>query len=552
MTFTTTANPAQSALAEASAALQQGQPGKAILAARRAAAYDPDALHAWWLWGLAAIETYAFAEAEAALEEGAKRVPSGNPLLARFLTQRARALIPLGKGSEAVELVHQALAELEKTGSTDAATLHLLATSLSHATREEEALPLLIRATQMDPNVAAYWSERGDTEQFLGRIGDAERSFEAAIAGQPQPWWGAHFALSRLKRWTKEHNHIDRLKATPAHHPLDEARRGYALFKELDDTGNYAEAWDWLQKGAEAGLRQPTTPRNPRWLAQDEREVVAAWKRFFPAGRFAGGRFVKVPPQSSKGPRRLFIVGLPRSGTTLVERILSAHSQVQGLGELQTFPAATKLMSGAQGWRLVDAETVQAASQLDPQTIANFYDAETAYLGDGHPVTTDKLPHNSDYVGLIRLAYPDAAIVHVRREPLDALFGAYKLHFAANWSFSLDDIADHYANHRELMQHWQACLGDGLIDVSLEGLIADPEVQIRRLLEACGLPFEEACLRPHEAAGAVASASSSQVRKPINAEGVGAWKRYAVGLMPLRMRLEAMGAIDADGRGVWP
>lgn len=541
----TTANPAQPALAEASAALQQGRPDKAVLAARRAAALDPNALQAWWLWGLAAIEIYAFAEAEAALEEGAKRLPSGNPALARFLTQRARALIPLGKGSEAVTLVHQALAELDKTGTADAATLHLLATSLSHATREAEALPLLVRATEMEPHVAAYWSERGDIEQFFGRLDDAERSFEAAIAGQPQPYWGAHFALSRLKRWTPEHNHIERLKATPAVHPLDAARQGYALFKELNDIGDYAQAWEWLQKGAEAAQRQPVTPRNPKWSAEDERETVAAWKRFFPVERFAG-----VPPRPSKGQRRIFIVGLPRSGTTLVERILSAHSQVQGLGELQTFPAATKLMSGAQGWRLVDAETIAAAAQVDPQAIADFYNAETAYLSDGSPCATDKLPHNSDYAGLIRLAYPDAAIVHVRREPLDALFGAYKLHFAANWSFSLDDIADHYANYRELMQHWQACLGDGLIDISLEALIADPEPQIRRLLDACGLPFEEACLRPHEAGGAVASASSSQVRKPINAEGVGAWRLYAVGLTPLRDRLEAMDAIDSAGRGI--
>lgn len=542
----TTGNPVQSALAEASAALQQGRPDKAVLAARRAAAFDPTALHAWWLWGLAAIEVYAFAEAEAALEEGAKRVPSGNPLLARFLTQRARALIPLGKGSEAVALVHQALAELDKTGSADAATLHLLATSLSQATREAEALPLLIRATEMEPGVAAYWTERGEIEQFLGRIKDAERSFEAAVTGQPQPYWSAHTALSRLKRWTAEHNHIERLQATPTHHPLDEARKGYSLFKELDDTGQYGEAWEWLQKGAEAAQRQPVTPRNPKWSAQVERDSVAAWRRFFPAERFAA-----VAPRPSAGPRRLFIIGLPRSGTTLIERILSAHSQVQGLGELQTFPAATKLMSGAQGWRLLDNDTIQSVAQVDPQRIADFYNTETAYLSDGRPCATDKLPHNSDYAGLIRLAFPDAAIIHVRREPLDALFGAYKLHFAANWSFSLDDIADHYDNYRDLMRHWQACLGDGLTDISLEALIADPEPQIRRLLDACGLPFEEACLHPHAAAGAVASASSSQVRKPINAEGVGAWKRYAVGLMPLRTRLEAMGAIDSAGQGIW-
>ena len=530
-------------MSEASAALRQGRPDRALDAARRASALDPDALYAWWLLGLAAIELDDFAEAEAGLGQGIARMAPGEPLLARFLTQRARALIPLGRGGEAVELVHRALAELETTG-TDAATLHLLAATLSHATREAEALPLLVRATGMAPDVAAYWAERGDTEQFLGRIDDAERSFEAAIAGQPQPWWPAHFALSRLRRWTRGHNHIDRLKATPAHDALDAARQGYALFKELDDIGDYGQAWDWLQKGAAAARSQPVTPRSPAWSANEEGATVAAWQSFFPVERFS------EPASSSVGPRRIFITGLPRSGTTLVERILSAHSQVQALGELHTFPAVTKMVSGTVSPALLDADTVAAAAHCDPAVLAKAYAIETAYLHNGAPFVTDKLPHNGDYAGLIRLAFPDAVIIHVRREPMDALFGAYKLHFAARWSFSLDDLADHYGNYRELMNHWRTCLGEGLIEVSLEAVIADPEGQIRRLLDACGLPFEEACLRPHEAKGAVASASASQVRQPINAEGVGAWQRYASGLAPLRARLQAMGAVDAEGRAI--
>jgi len=144
----------------------------------------------------------------------------------------------------------------------------------------------------------------------------------------------------------------------------------------------------------------------------------------------------------------------------------------------------------------------------------------------------------------LRLAFPDALIIGLDRNPMDALFGAYKRVFATGahgWSYTLPDLADHYHHFRETMAHWKRVLGDGFIQVSLEALIDNPDSEIRRLIDACGLPFEAACLSPHESKGAVTTASALQVRKPINREGVGAWKRYAAQLEPLRQRLAAMG-----------
>jgi len=544
MQFVTTRNPADALLEDARTALKQGQYSQAIDATRRVIGYDPGNLQAYWLWGFAAIETYSFSEAETVLDEGARRLPDNHPLRARFLSQRARALIPLGRAGDVRDVVRQALTILDaQPQAADAQTLHMLGACLSQSGGEQEALPVLRRAVALDSRVSVYWDALGEAAQFLGLLDEAERAFENAVAAGPH--MGSHLALARLKRWTRDNNHIARLEKLTPEIPLDQARRAYALFKEYDDLGDRKAAWAWLQKGAEAALREPVTPRNPAWSAAEERDTFAAWTTCFPAARF-----MATTTSARAEPRRLFVIGLPRSGTTLVERILASHSQVQSLGELQAFPAATKIVSGIQGWSLLDADTVRAAAGIEPQAFADFYTRETASLCDGHPMVTDKLPHNSDYAGLIRLAFPDAAIVYVRRQPMDALFGAYKLHFAARWSFALDDLADHYTNHRMLMDHWRQCLGDGLIEVSLETLIAEPETEIRRLLAACGLPFEAACLTPHESAGAVASASSAQVRRPINAEGVGAWRRYSEGLEPLRARLEAAGFVDSNGDAI--
>ncbi|MGN6209200.1 tetratricopeptide repeat-containing sulfotransferase family protein [Asticcacaulis sp.] len=491
-----------------------------------------------WQQTTQAIGRYDFAEANKRLTEALSRLDGSARI--PFLAQQGRVLGPMGRQAEAVEAVREAVDLLETPGTEgDAATWHGLGLTLCNARREAEALPLLKRAAELAPHSGPYWKTRGETEDFLGLTDEAERSYDvAARTGN----WAAHLALARLKRWTREHNHIDRLINAPVRTALHQACQGYALFKEYDDIDDRANAWRWLQKGAAAARSQPVTPNRPPWSAAAESTTTDVWIAAFPPERSA-----HVPAIRRSAPRRIFIIGLPRSGTTLVERILGAHSQVQALGELPTFPAAVKTCSGSQTPALIDAETIKAAAHIDPQAIADFYDREIAWRHDGSPCVTDKLPHNSDYAGLIRLAFPDAVIIHVRRAPMDALFGAYKLYFAAGWSFDQNDLAEHYRNYSHLMAHWKTCLGDGLIDISLEALIRDPDMEIRRLLDACDLPFETDCLRPHNAKGAVASASSSQVRQPINAEGIGAWRRYEKELAPLRGRLQSMGVVDSNG-----
>ncbi len=509
-------------------AIRRGDMAAALADGRAATGIDPNSAEAWWVLGTAANALDDFGAAERAFAEAARHSPARSKTRAQMLSLRGKPLMSDGRVAEAVDSVRATVAE----GAADVASLVRVSYTLTHAGLPGEALPLMTQATELDPRHAEAWYSLGSVRRAIGDIKGAEAAFEKAIALSPEPPVAAYFNLAYLRRWTASDNHIAVLEGLACRTSLEACRVAYTLFKEYDDIGDADAAWDCLQVGT--GLGRKIEP----WSAAEEAETVAAWKTHFPAGRFA-----TRDDRPRTGPRRIFIVGLPRSGTTLIERVLAAHSQVQAIGELKTFGVTTHRLSRAGNVRRLAPEVIAAAAELDPLDIAEVYTSETAFLNDGRPYVIDKLPANHEYAGLIRLAFPDAIIIGLDRNPMDALFGAYKVLFtgAYGWSYSQDDLATHYAHFRDLMAYWKQVLGDGLIEVSLEAVIRAPETQIRRLIAACGLPFEEACLKPHEARGAVSTASAVQVRKPINAEGVGAWKRYERHLAPLRQRLSELG-----------
>jgi hypothetical protein len=230
-----------------------------------------------------------------------------------------------------------------------------------------------------------------------------------------------------------------------------------------------------------------------------------------------------------EAPDPIFIVGLPRSGSTLVEQILASHSQVEGTGELSNLMQIATAIGRYRPDHLHYPRSVIDLRPKDWRAYGQQYIEETRrHRQTEKPFFTDKLPNNFPHVGLLHLVLPNAKIINARRHPLDSCLGAYKQLFGRGQNFTYDmvDLAEYYRNYHNTMQHWHRVLPGKVLDVHYEETVSDLEGQVRRILEHCRLPFEEACVRYHETSRAVKTASSEQVRQPIYKEALGKWRRY--------------------------
>jgi hypothetical protein len=247
------------------------------------------------------------------------------------------------------------------------------------------------------------------------------------------------------------------------------------------------------------------------------------------------------------GPQPIFIVGLPRSGTTLLERILGGHPDIADAGELRDFGAQLRWMTELPGPNAPDAALIAAAEDIDHAELGRRYLAHTRWHAGGKPLYTDKLPANALLVGLIARALPEAKVIHVSRAPMDACFSNLKELFGEAYPHSYDqgEMARHYLRHRALMAHWNVAFPGRIHAVSYEALVEDPEAVARGVFDYLGLAFDPSSVDVDKRAGAVATASTAQVREPIHARFVGQWRRYADHLQPTRDILEQAG-LDPD------
>lgn len=461
--------------------------------------------------GLAAMEMHRLQPAKDHL----KQAVALDPQRADYRMQLARALARDRSMKEAVEAADQALAMApQEVGILDA-----LGVIYTQANAHAKAVDLFRRVARIMPSRAGYRFNLATSLTFAGNFEDAEQEYEACIGIDPA-FWKAHLGLSQLGTWSQPRNHIQRLESLLPRAAGNDDGSMYlnlALAKEYEDLQQFERAFGHLSRGKAA----KRASRNYS-SARDE-ELFDAIASGFPAPG--------LPTQGYASEEPIFIVGMPRSGTTLVERILSSHPAVHSSGELQNFGVCLKRESGSRTPYLLDPDTIARSGDNDWRRLGEAY-VESTRPDTGHtPHFIDKLPHNFLYVGAIARALPHARIVHLRRDPIDTCLSNFRQLFALtspyyDYSFDLMDTGRYYLMYERLMQHWHRVLPGRILDVRYEDLVEFQDAQTRRMLEFCGLPWDEACLRFEDNAAPVATASAVQVRNPMNSGSVRRWKKY--------------------------
>lgn len=498
--------------ARAREALARGEPGPASGYAKALVLADKDKPEGYFLLGLAAAEIGEVAKAVPLLQAAVDRGPQ-----AEHLAQLARIFSLMHLDGRAAEAARKAIS----LDPTDARTLDTIGCVMARIGDHEGSLAPFRKAVEAEPDNLDYRYNLGAACGFTGQVEEAREQYEAILAADPADA-RTHYALALLTRATDEANHVPRLRSAleAATDPAASLRIGYALAKELEDLGDQ-DAFEYLKGTNEAHKRATGYD-----FASDAAIFDAIEAQFSNPGT--------VEPEVAQAGNRspIFIVGMPRTGTTLVDRIISSHPQVQSAGELQAMPVAVKRLSGTASRTVIDPETVAASMRIDPaQLRAAYLENASPHVPDGAHRFIDKLPANFLYVGHMARAMPDARIVCLRRDPMDTVWSNYKNLFASQsmfyaYSYDLLDTARYYARFAQLMDIWDRLFPGRVLQLSYEELVADQEGQTRRLLEHCSLPWDEACLHFHQNRSAVATPSAAQVRRSLNSEAVGKWRRY--------------------------
>ncbi|HEX7112975.1 MAG TPA: sulfotransferase [Mizugakiibacter sp.] len=438
----------------------------------------------------------------------------------------AQLLYQCGESRAAITcLRHPAIA-----ASRNAATLQRLATLVQMLGDQPGALALLDRARDVGHDSAELRYARSLQLTFCGRLDEAESELRACLARAPGLGRAWH-DLARLRRHAAADDLPAQIRAAAARVPPgsdDHAALQFALFKAHDDLDQQEAAWAALMRGC-ALKRARVDYDAGRERALFDALIARCDARFLATA---------TVPQHH-GPTPIFIVGLPRSGTTLLERILAGHSQVAAAGELPDFPRQLQWASDHRTHEVLDATTLERLDDVDFAEIGQRYLAQTQWRAGDRAYYVDKLPPNYLLAGMIHRALPHAPILHLAREPLDACFAVLKTFFphAYPYSYALEDVVTHYAQYRRLMSHWHAAMPGRILDVSYRALVEDPAGTAAAVLAHCGLALEPACLAPELNPAAAATPSSAQVRAPIHRRSLEQWRRYEAPLAPLRAAL---------------
>lgn len=392
--------------------------------------------------------------------------------------------------------------------------------------QHRQALAMMDRARECGVNGAEFRYYRALQLQFNGRIEEARNELEACLREGPAIG-RATLALARMRRQTPESNHLEYIDAQLAcvvRGSEDHASFEFARFKELDDLDRREEAWAALERG-NAVMFGRVGDDVAREHAQHEMLKRVCTEGFVTQG----------PDAEPEGPAPIFIVGMPRSGTTLMERILGNHSQIEPAGELVDFSRQMHWVADVYSKTLIDDALLERAAGLDYAEVGRRYLEQSQWRAARKPFFTDKLPGNFLLAGFIHRALPRARILHMVRDPMDVCFSNWKALFGETYgySYSMGTLAGHYRRYRSLMTHWHAVMPGTILDVPYAELVRDPVRVTSRVLAFCGLPDEPRCSDIVSNHAPVATLSTAQVREPIHRHGLQAWRRYSSGMQPL-------------------
>lgn len=401
----------------------------------------------------------------------------------------------------------------------------------------QKAWPLYQRACDLQPEIPLFRANLASCAVYVGEIEAARQAFRYLLDKNPTHQRN-HYQLARLQRAT-DRRHVEQMEQVLRDSNLPAERNiflYFALGKEYEDLEDWDTAFEWYRKGGEAVMTVAD------YDIQTDLSVIDAVIENCSADWLARTSTVPPPPEQP-----LFIVGLPRTGTTLAERIVASHSQVQSVGETEFIQMTLRRESNVESVERMTPEMIAAVAAKDASILSHGYVDTLRYRLTAEPIFVDKLPFNVLYLGFIARAWPDRPIVMMSRHPMDACFAMYKQVFtwAYKFSYDLDNLANYYIGYRKLVDHWRALLGERLVEVNYEDLVHDQEGQTRRLLDRVGLDFEEACLNFDRNAAPTTTASSVQVREKVHTSSVGKWRRFERQLAPLAEKLRGAGiAID--------
>jgi tetratricopeptide (TPR) repeat protein len=513
---------------------QSGQTGEAVALFERAIAVEPD--HADAHFNLANILQGGDRPRDAIPHYG--KVLSLQPRNYEACNNLATVLQKLGRFDEAINLYRLALV----INPQFADGYYNLGAALLALDRNEDAIVESEKALSVDPSKALAHNNIGVALQALGRIKEAEQAYQRALQITPREA-ATHLNLAYLRRFTAGDSRLAALeKLAEDMVTLDVGNQislHFALGKAFSDLGQHESSFLYLRHGNALKRAQ---------LAYNEDETLGQLERI--RATFTRELMEQKSGEGDPSDMPVFVVGMPRSGTTLVEQILASHSRVHGAEEIQTFSQAMVRIQQRNDLAAEYPDFVSAMSADALRALGSDYVALTKSTAPPKERIVNKLPLNFKYVGLINLALPNARIIHVRRDPLDTCFSCFSLLFTGDQSFAYDlgELGRYYRGYASLMEHWHGTLPPGvMIEIQYEDLVTDLAGHARTIIDHCNLPWDDACLAFHETRRPVKTASSVQVREPLYRTSIGRWRHYEAFLRPLIEALndDARSAVSA-------